>query len=600
MTGAETTAAVPRAGRILVGPERAARQESEGARDVPGEVRRTAFAISGSHLLTAWHCVRDAVDDGAPLWFRLRREPAIGRRYVYIPVRVANYDHVFDVAALAVDPHRLAGSDLTAEDASALFAASAFPLSLAVQVKDAVQVIGFPSSASGADSDTNGGDVVETGLPLGDVTGLKIFSGALGAVDPVDPHGLSGGPVLRLPAHGSVSPKSVVGIVRAAPAGTIATAASGGCLVATCIADITGRLPEVVAALAAVPPEPALPVDLAASSEINARTVALESARLLRESGSEYADAKLGPLVGWTHFLHESQAGARPTAVGTAYGLKLALLLDERDGRLDRAALAETLWKLRLPDESGWSARTGSGISRPEITALVLGALSQAGCDQVRLAAAADAFEASLVPEADQEGMQHTYVVTAAMRGLMRVRPGSPRLAELRKALLSGAVQDPEHENLICWSGRFEGNRSQSLVPSAAHTGMAVVALVRAGQVLGDEQGQAAVGQAVRWLAAHRELANVTEQIRRVVTDYHWDSLTVKHFTAAWVARALLAASPSGQPEADVALTAAVRKVWQAHRDGAWEWDDRDRPLWMMYQGAGVIREYALRVCPPL
>jgi len=451
LTGAETAAAVPRVGRIMVGPERAAREESEAARDVPGEVRRTAFAISGSHLLTAWHCVRDAVDDGAPLWFRLRREPAIGRRYVYVPVRVTNYDHVFDVAALA-----------------------------------------------------------------------------------------------------------------------------------------------------AVPPEPALSADLAASSEINARTVSLESARLLRESGSEYADAKLGPLVGWTHFLHESQAGARPTAVGTAYGLKLALLLDEQDGRLDRAALAETLWKLRLPDGSGWSARTGSGISRPEITALVLGALSQAGCDQARLAAAADAFEVSLSPEADFEGMQHTYVVTAAMRGLMRIRPGSRRLVELRKALLSGAVQDPEHENLICWSGRFEVKRSQSLVPSAAHTGMAVVALVRAGQVLGDEQGQAAIGQAVGWLAAHRELANVTEQIRRIVTEYHWDSLTVKHFTAAWVARALLAASPSGQPEADVALTAAVRKVWRAQRDGAWEWDDRDRPLWMMYQGAAVMREYALRVCPPL
>src|SRR6266536_3796371 len=107
MNGAETVAAVPRVGRILVGPERAAREESEGARDVPGEVRRTAFAISGSHLLTAWHCVRDAVDDRASLWFRLRREHAIGRRYVYIPVRVANYDYVFDVAALAVDPQRL-------------------------------------------------------------------------------------------------------------------------------------------------------------------------------------------------------------------------------------------------------------------------------------------------------------------------------------------------------------------------------------------------------------------------------------------------------------------------------------------------------------
>jgi hypothetical protein len=600
VTGAETITAVPRVGRILVGAERAAREASEAAREVPGEVRRTAFAISGSHLLTAWHCVRDALDDGAPLWFRLRREPAIGRRYIYVPVRVTNYDYVFDVAALAMDPQRLPASQLSAEDVVVLFAASAFPLSLAVQVKDAVQVIGFPASGSGADSDTNGGEVVEVALPLGDVAGLKIYSGALGAVDPVDPHGLSGGPVLQLPAPGSLSPRSVVGIVRAAPAGTMPTAASGGCVVATCIADITGRLPEVVAALAAVPPEPALPVNLAAASGINARTVAVQCARLLRESVSQYADGKLGTLVGWTHFLHESKAGLRPTAIGTAYGIKLALVLDEPDGRLDRAALAETLWKLQLPGDGGWAARTGSGIARPEITALVLGALSQAGGDQVRLASAAAAFEAALAPGADPEGMQRTHVVTAAMRGLMRVRPASRRLAELRRALLAGAVQDPENGNLTCWSNLFETAPQQARVPSVAHTAMAVIALVRAGQVLNDEQGQPAIGQAVRWLIAQRDLANVTEQIRRFVNDRHSDSLTVKHFTAAWVARALLVASPGGQPDADVALTSAVRKVWQAQRDGAWEWDDGDRTLWMMYQGASVMRDYAMRACPPL
>ena len=38
----------------------------------------------------------------------------------------------------------------------------------------------------------------------------------------------------------------------------------------------------------------------------------------------------------------------------------------------------------------------------------------------------------------------------------------------------------------------------------------------------------------------------------------------------------------------------------QAQRDGAWEWDDGDRTLWMMYQGASVMRDYAMRACPPL
>ena len=48
---------------------------------------------------------------------------------------------------------------------------------------------------------------------LGDVAGMKLTGAAFGAVDPVDPHGLSGGPVLKSHALSEVA-------VRGGPVGT--------------------------------------------------------------------------------------------------------------------------------------------------------------------------------------------------------------------------------------------------------------------------------------------------------------------------------------------------------------------------------------------
>ena len=68
-----------------------------------------------------------------------------------------------------------------------------------------------------------------------------------------------------------------------------------------------------------------------------------------------------------------------------------------------------------------------------------------------------------------------------------------------------------------------------------------------------------------------------------------WNPLTVRHFTAAWVARALLLASAIDLPEAGILLIEAVRRVWQTHRDGYWEWNDNERPVWMAYQAVCVL-----------
>jgi hypothetical protein len=578
-----------RAGRLLTSAEKAARAADEAAFATGNEVLRSAFAISAQHVLTAWHCVRDVTQEPALLWFRAREKPGIPS-YAYIPVRLSNYDETFDVAALAIDWHRLGEANLTQAQTTAFLSEVSIPLSTGVTLHEQLQVMGFPESASGADGDTNWASVVDTKLPLGAATGLKLYGSAFAAVSPVDPHGLSGGPVLRAGTGGDS--RAAVAVIRAAPTSSMAGAASGGGLIATRIQDVAGRLPEIAVALAGAAPAASAQAHAGASPGRNALDLLHACWERLRDSMIETDDPDLGHLIGWPHFFDEPAENRRPTGISTAYGLKLVLALGVHDNRPDRSGLAETLWKLRHAD-GGWSARTGKGLSRPEVSALVVSALSTVGFSSAHIAEAAAALESACAADRDPVTTERTYVASAAMRGLVSCGSRLPRLAQLRAVLLAGAIRDPERDNLPCWSIKLRSGTGETLLPSAPHTAMAIVALQRTRGLLGeDAASRAAEQQAARWLRICGDLANQTEQIRRFIPNGDWDTITIRHFTAAWVARALLLTPPD---DSDALLENAMRQVWRACRDGLWEWDDGEHPVWMSYQGASVTRDYALR-----
>jgi tetratricopeptide (TPR) repeat protein len=226
----------------------------EGAASIPGEGLRSAFAISTEHVLTAWHCVRDASTRGDSLWFRLRvAEAGAPRRYAYLPVRVLAQSEAVDVAVLEVDEARLREDGLPMGEAEKLLARSVIPLGVDVSVHEHVRVMGFPANAPSADSDTLAARVVDLILPLGEVTGLKLVGESFAAVDPVNPRGLSGGPVLksRPAGTGDEGIEVAVGVIRGVPVGRYPDTALGGGLIATRIEDVAGLVPEIAAALLA-------------------------------------------------------------------------------------------------------------------------------------------------------------------------------------------------------------------------------------------------------------------------------------------------------------------------------------------------------------
>lgn len=340
----------------------------------------------------------------------------------------------------------------------------------------------------------------------------------------------------------------------------------------------------------------ALPASADASAEPapstdNMMVLSRRCADAVAENIRTYQDPALGALVGVSHFLEETD---RPTAHSTAYCLKIGLCLGSPDGRLNRADLADTLWKLQLPD-GGWAARTQGRISRPETTALVLGALSSAGCDQARLIEATAAFERAVAAENDPVLTESTYVVTAVINGLLRVAPRSASLPRLRALLLDGAIHDPEHDDLSCWSEWLVRPSWRRRIPSTAHTARAIVTLQRLSHAgLADAASRTAMQHATTWLTRTRRLDPWVDHIRRHVGDDRWEALTTRHFTAAWVARALLGTPPPGPPEGRELLEAAMREVRMRQNGGVWSWDDGGSPLWMIYQGITVMREYAL------
>lgn len=207
--------------------------------------------------------------------------------------------------------------------------------------------------------------------------------------------------------------------------------------------------------------------------------------RTLTEQVSVVDDPVKGRLTGWPHSLGESAqqtAPVRPTSVGTAYGLHTMLDLGMPEGRLRTGELVETLWRLRLPG-GGWSARSQGAEARPEVTALVLGALARAGAAPERLAEEVVRCESDFTPERGRTGAELTHVVTTVPRGLLRAAPGSSTLPALRDALIGGTINDPRRLHRRCWGYRlapFHGS------PSPLHTAQTVVALDRTARVLGE------------------------------------------------------------------------------------------------------------------
>jgi hypothetical protein len=293
---------------------------------------------------------------------------------------------------------------------------------------------------------------------------------------------------------------------------------------------------------------------------------------------------------GWPHDLKKGSKPATPLA--TAFGLKTILLLE---GFLapDLIPVAE---QLRNSDRSGGYKARVQKEPRPEVTAAVVGTLHR-----IDGTAKFDKQLAALRKNFGDFERTRPFIITTVLETSVQLNSDPELTRSLVKDLLAARQR---YGNLLLWPEKTEKDR-RAPVPSIAHTARAVRALAqfqiarpaeRMPDSLDDETQQA-VDQAAAWLSEQQDLGNVTEIIDRQLDD-GVEQVYVRHFTAAWVVRALVSA---GLPASDPVVSGAVARVWQQYSKKAalWTWRNGDLPVWMSLDAVEALRLAALAATIP-
>jgi hypothetical protein len=290
-------------------------------------------------------------------------------------------------------------------------------------------------------------------------------------------------------------------------------------------------------------------------------------------------------IYGWSQYIEDT---VPPSAIGTSYGLRLALALDLRNHKIGYSRIVASLLTLQRPG-GGWAASTQRDVARPEITALVLPAALRAGLDRDVAAELIRMLE-RMTTAPDAVAFNRTSVIATLVATLADIAPQSEELPRLARLLGAAAHAEGDRGN-VYWGERLN-DHANGTVP---HTARAVVALKKAARVMvGAADLNATANAGINWLGRSEiEFTNTDEQLRRPVSGGVVDALFIGHFSAAWTARALMAAD-----HLDIntlALRRSMTAVLESQDHGVWHWHDGSRPIWMTYQGASVLRDYLLR-----
>ena len=287
---------------------------------------------------------------------------------------------------------------------------------------------------------------------------------------------------------------------------------------------------------------------------------------------------------GWPHDLRK---GSKPvTALSTSYGLRAMLLLE---GSLasDLMPAAEYLRKRASP-QGGYSARA-QVAPRPEVTAAVLGTLHQ-------LDGMADFKTQIAAMQNEMREFEKTrpFILTCLLEASVQLGRDPGLTQALIKDLLAARRS---YGSVMLWPEKAESGLADP-VASVAHTARAVRALAQvqaarsAAQASLEAEVCEAVEQAAAWLAGPQDLGQVSEIIDRQLAD-RVEQLYVRHFTAAWVVKALVSV---GLPASHPSVSTAVARIWAdySHDDALWSWSNGDLPVWMTLDAVDALHLAAL------
>jgi hypothetical protein len=288
---------------------------------------------------------------------------------------------------------------------------------------------------------------------------------------------------------------------------------------------------------------------------------------LIRDAG--------GRPLGWPRDLRVLSGQATPTS--TAYGIRILLMLEDGLGA-DMVPLVRSLRDMAEP--SGGYAGRDQSRPAPEVTAAVVSAL--------RRIAATEEFDTDIAQMERDLGEFEKYrpfILTTMLETSLLLPSDSKLVDTLVESLLN--ARRP-YGDVLLWPEKAEPLLIDP-VPSVAHTARAVRTLVRVQALRPSDRLGDAVDQAVTWLIDQRDLRNAYEEVQRT-TDGKTESVYIRHFTAAWVVKALVSA---GVPATHPSVSNAVAQVWNSYGGdtaGLWAWDNGDLPIWMTFDAVDALR----------
>jgi transcriptional regulator with XRE-family HTH domain len=293
------------------------------------------------------------------------------------------------------------------------------------------------------------------------------------------------------------------------------------------------------------------------------------------------------PGYGWRFDLDDASQSL--SALSTAYGLKAVLLAGGRDWRVSLPRIRAMLRRAELRS-GGWGTAR-QGLVRPEITAVVVSALHDAGDDDDfvadRIAMLIDALRSRV------EGPEpaRPYVLTTSLLELSRLDVDLAIGRRFIDDLIDLSTLDGEERS---WPVVVKASPLATSEPSTVPTASAVCALAAWARRLGDRGLHRVAGEGRCWLERHSDLALDDEWIRTDKPDGGEDLLAVRHFTPAWVLRAVVDAG--GDPSTGVAAHALREMLsYYVPETCLWRWPrgGGSYPVWMTYHALAALMTWA-------
>ncbi len=282
-----------------------------------------------------------------------------------------------------------------------------------------------------------------------------------------------------------------------------------------------------------------------------------------------------GEAAGWPHDLRRGSPPA--TAQATAYGLMAMVALG---GHLpaDLVPVVAHLRGMALP--SGGYATSDQAVARPEVTAKVLQALHNVD-GTADLSADLSALEETL---GDFE-KHRPYILATVLECMVELAPESAFTQTVANDLLAARADYGQYR---LWPEKVIDTDPLAAAASVIHTARATRALAQLQVVRPSAEVQAAIDQARDWLIAQTALENASEIIERRLPDGA-ERTYIRHFTAAWLVKALVSA---GLPASHPAVSAAVAQLWRrySYRISLWTYRNGDVPIWMSADAVDALR----------